>query len=109
MALFAGKESKGCASWAVDVFRDLSYSWPAIRLPRLWSYGWNPPLRLKSTTTSSKEEPCHRRPHQIRRNKSSELNSTVIATSVTRVFMAALLLFPQCFDPYNNFRTMQRG
>ena len=34
---------------------------------------------------------CISQPHQMRRNKNSELSSTVAAVSVTRVFMTASL------------------
>jgi hypothetical protein len=47
-------------------------------------------------------------PHQIRRNKSSELSITVVAVNVSSVFMGASLSL-QCFDLYNNFRTMHGG
>src|SRR6476646_3908939 len=52
--------------------------------------GWNPPPRLKCTT-SLKEESHHHLAHQMRCNKNSELSSTVVAVSVTRVFMTASL------------------
>src|SRR6476660_2524724 len=50
--------------------------------------GWNPPPRLKCTT-SLKEESHHQSAHQMRCNKHSELSSTMVAVSVTRVFMTA--------------------
>ncbi len=68
--------------------------------------GWNPPPRLKCTT-SLKGEPHHQSAHQMRCNKNSELSSTLGAVSVTRVFMTASLFSSS--DPYNNFRTMQTG
>ena len=49
--------------------------------------GWDPPLRLKCTTSLKSRRVIIR--HQMRRNSSSELNSTVVAVSVIIVVMTA--------------------
>jgi hypothetical protein len=48
-------------------------------------------------------------PHQIRRNRISELSITVVAVNVSSVFMGASLCSLRCFGLYNNFRTMHGG
>lgn len=47
--------------------------------------------------------------HQMRRNSSSELSSTVVAVRVITVFMSASRLFSSMRNPYNNFCTKQGG
>jgi hypothetical protein len=90
MALFALEESKRCAFWAVVALSVLSYTCRRLVLHPVRQDGWNPPPRLKCTT-SLKEEPHHQSAYQMRRNKKSELSSTVVTVSVTRVFMTASL------------------
>jgi len=107
MALFAVEESKRCAFWADCALSVLSCTYRRLVLPSVCRDGWNPPPRLKCTT-SLKEELHHQSAHQMRRNKNSELNSTVVAVSVTRVFMTTSL-FSSLLCSYNNFRTMQCG
>jgi hypothetical protein len=48
----------------------------------------------------------HARPHQIRRSRSSELKSTVVAVSVSIVVMTSSLV-TSMKEAYNNFHTKE--